>query len=678
MVEVRESPDRLDVKRAVDGAVLRTQRYLFDVQKPEGYWWGRLESNATMEAEFLMLNHFMEVPDRSKWPKLAAYILKQQREDGSWGQYYGAPGDLSTSVECYVALKLTGVPAGKLEMRKAKDFILSRGGVSQTRVFTKIWLALLGQWPWEGVPAMLPEMTLLPSWFPVNLYNFSSWARATVVPIMILMTQRPVRPLPPEADVPELFPDGLDRRQYFLRRPNRLLSWKTIFWGLDKGLRVYEALPVKPGREYAVRRAKEWIVQHQEADGSWGGIQPPWVYSLMALKTLGHELDDPVVARGLKGFEAFAIEDEETLSVQACVSPTWDTCLTMIALQDSGLAPDHPVLKRAAEWLMGLEIRKRGDWAVRVKNQVEPSGWAFEFANDWYPDVDDTAEVLIALMRTRLDGEREDDKRAAIKRATAWLLHMQSRNGGWAAFDKDNQQGVVTQIPFSDFGETLDPPSEDVTAHVLEAFGRAGSPAASHPQVKKGLDYLWKEQRQDGPWFGRWGVNYVYGCGAVLPALESLGQDMSDPRVMKAVTWLVDHQNPDGGWGESCASYVDPAWYGRGPSTASQTGWGILALMAAGEWDSLAVEKGLRYLASTQRSDGSWDEPWFTGTGFPGYGIGRHLERMPQQGENGFQGAEMAAGFMINYHMYRLYWPLMALGRYKRHCEGTLSRSTDS
>lgn len=677
MVELRGSADKLDVKRAVDTAVQRSQSYLLARQHEDGYWWGRLESNATMEAEFLMLNYFMEVPDTSKWPKLANYILKQQREDGSWGQYYGAPGDVSTSVECYFALKLAGIQAGTPAMQKAKEFILGKGGVPKTRVFTKIWLALLGQWPWEGVPALLPELTLLPSWFPMNLYDFSSWARATVVPIMILMTQKPVRAVPGSAEIAELFPNREDRKQYYLKRPSGLLNWRTFFWGLDRGLRLYEAMPLKPGRKYAIHRAKEWILERQEADGSWGGIQPPWVYALMALKTLGHALDDPYVAKGLKGFEAFAIEDEDTLTVQACVSPVWDTCLTMIALQDSGASQGHPALQRAAEWLLKMEIRKRGDWAVRVKDDVEPSGWAFEFDNDWYPDVDDTAEVVIALLRTRMPQAREADRQATLKRAAAWMLHMQSKNGGWAAFDKDNVRGVVAKIPFSDFGETVDPPSEDVTAHVLEAFGRMGSPPVSDPRLRKALHFLWREQDRDGPWFGRWGVNYVYGSGAVLPGLESLGVDMADGRVRKAVAWLLAHQNDDGGWGESCASYVDPAWRGRGPSTASQTGWGLLALMAAGEWDSPAVERGLLFLANTQKADGSWDEPWFTGAGFPGYGLGRRLSNAPNPGQDGFQGAEMAAGFMINYHMYRNYWPLMALGRYKRYREGAIRRSTD-
>ncbi|MSQ11605.1 MAG: squalene--hopene cyclase [Dehalococcoidia bacterium] len=675
MVRLKGQAEKSSLKTAVDIAVQRSREYLLACQHTEGYWWGRLESNSTMEAEYLMLQHFMEVPDRSKWPKLVKYILTQQRQDGSWGQYYGAPGDVSTAVECYFALKLAGVSPETLAMQRAKQFILSRGGVPKTRVFTKIWLALLGQWPWEGVPAMLPEFTIVPARFPLNIYSMSSWARGTVVPILILVAKRPVRPVPESAFINELFPDGADKRQHHIRRPKPLVSLPGLFWGVDKGLRLYEKIPIKPGRGYAFRKAERWIVEHQEADGSWGGIQPPWVYSLMALKTLGRSLDDPVIAKGLKGFDGFAIEDEETFSVQACVSPVWDTCLAMIALEDAGVPPDHPALQRAAAWLLAREIRKRGDWSVRVP-KAEPSGWPFEFSNDWYPDIDDTAEVLIALHRSKLAPPDEERKQAAIDRATAWLLHMQSRDGGWAAFDKNNLTDAVAKLPFSDFGEMLDPPSADVTAHVLEALGRLGY-GADHGAARRGLAYLWKEQEPEGPWFGRWGVNYIYGSGAAVPALEVLDQDVSDPRVQKTVAWLVQHQNQDGGWGESCTSYVDASWRGRGPSTASQTAWALLALMAAGQWGHAAVERGLLYLAGTQKSGGSWDEPWFTGTGFPGYGIGRPHRKQPKPGENGYQGAEMAAGFMINYNMYRNYWPLMALGRYKRHQEGVIRRSTD-
>ncbi|MFN3476338.1 MAG: squalene--hopene cyclase, partial [Candidatus Methylomirabilales bacterium] len=348
---------------------------------------------------------------------------------------------------------------------------------------------------------------------------------------------------------------------------------------------------------------------------------------------------------------------------QACVSPVWDTGLALIALVESGMPSDHPALVRAGEWLLQKQVLRPGDWAVKVKG-VEPGGWPFEFANDWYPDIDDTALVIIALHLACL--KDEGAKRQAMERGLRWILGMQSKNGGWAAFDRDNTRTPLAKIPFADFGEALDPPSVDVTAHVVECLGRLGYDR-THPAVRKALDYIFREQEPDGPWFGRWGVNYIYGTGAVLPALEAIGETMNHPRVRRAVEWLLSHQNPDGGWGESCASYADPSLKGQGPSTASQTAWALMALLSAGEGGRLAVERGVRFLLTTQREDGTWDEPYFTGTGFPGYGTGERLRYHPKPGE---MGLELSAGFMINYHLYRNYWPLMALGRYRQFLEG--------
>lgn len=650
----------------VERSVKRAQDFLLGLQYPEGYWWGELESNCTMEAEFIMLTHFLGAVDRRRERKLVNYILSKQREDGTWGQYYGAPGDLNTTTECYFALKLAGVSAQEPFMRKARDFVLSKGGVPRTRVFTKIWLALFGQWEWRGVPVMPPELVLLPRWAPFNIYDFSSWARATIVPLLVLMDRKPVKPVPAECHIDELYPRPRSETDYSIKRPKRLVGWEGFFYAGDLVLRLLERLPVKPTRGQALRRAEQWILDHQERDGSWGGIQPPWVYSLMALHSLGYPLDHPVMKRGLEGFETFIIEDAETLRVQACVSPVWDTCLAMIGLLDSGLAPDHPALVKAARWLLDREVRKAGDWHIKVRD-VPPGGWAFEFCNDTYPDIDDTAEVVMALDRVRTPFEEE--KQGAIQRAVRWVLAMQSSDGGWAAFDKDNTRIYIAKIPFADFGETIDPPSVDVTAHVVEMLGQLGYPA-THPSVDRALEYMLAEQEADGSWFGRWGVNYIYGTGAVLPALASLGLDMRAPYVRRAVAWLQGHQNDDGGWGESCASYVDPAYRGRGPSTASQTAWALMALLAAEEVHHPATARGVRFLMDTQRPEGGWDEPWFTGTGFPGYGIGQRLDRFPPPDDPDFQGTELSAGFMINYHMYRHYWPLMALGRYRRLLRG--------
>jgi squalene-hopene/tetraprenyl-beta-curcumene cyclase len=657
---------RRELAPAVEEVVERAQEYLRSRQHPGGYWWGELESNPTMEAEYLLLTCFLEVVDRGRWRKLANYILSKQREDGSWGQYFGAPGDVSTSVECYFALKLAGIPPDAGEMRRAREFILSRGGVPRVRVFTKIWLSLFGQWEWKGTPVMPPELMFLPSWFPFNLYEFSSWARATLVPMLIILTERPVRPIPESARIDELYPEPRDHTDYSLPGPGELMGWRRFFHIADRLLRLYRRVPVKPGRRQAVRRAIHWIVAHQEADGSWAGIKPPWVYSLIALKTLGYPTDHPVMKKGLEGFEGFAIEEGDTWRVQACMSPVWDTALVMIALLDSNVPAGDPAIQRAARWLVKEQITTGGDWQVKNKGAL-PGGWAFEFENDLYPDVDDVAEVVMALAGAHLDGDEGRGKERAIRRGVDWLLSMQCKNGGWAAFDKDNTKGYIAKIPFSDFGEALDPPSVDVTAHAVEMLGKLGYDREL-PAIRRAYRYIRDEQEPGGSWFGRWGVNYIYGTGAVLPALRAVGEDMGQPYVGRALDWVVAHQNPDGGWGETCGSYVDPSLRGKGPSTPSQTAWALLSLLAGmgeGAVGHPAVEAGVRYLAETQKGDGSWDEPHFTGTGFPGYGVGQRLKRLPDPGQVGYQGLEMPAAFMINYHMYRNLWPLTALGRYR-------------
>lgn len=636
---------RASLREGLDEAIQRSQAYFLRTQHPDGYWIGQLETNVCMAAEYLLLTHFLGVRDEARWTKLANYIRDQQRPDGAWAIYYGGPPDLNATVESYFALKLAGVSPDESAMRKAREWALSAGGVPKVRVFTKIWLALLGQWDWRGVPVLPPEMMFLPHWFPLNIYDFASWARATIVPMLIILSERPVCPVPDSARIDELYPNGRDGTDYAPPKPAGA-SWKRFFHEADGLLRKYERVtrlpwvraPVLTVRERAYRAAEEWIVAHQEADGSWGGIQPPWVYSLIALRLRGYQLDHPVMKRGLEGFDGiWAVEDERTFTPQACLSPVWDTALAMIALLDSGLAPDHPALQTAARWLICEQVLTGGDWQIRAP-AVEPGGWPFEFENDIYPDIDDTAEVLIALARTRMTDPAQDrHKRAAIERGRRWLIGMQSANGGWGAFDKDNTRRLTNEIPFCDFGEVIDPPSEDVTAHVIEALAYLGD--GDSEVVRRGLRYLRREQCADGSWFGRWGVNYVYGAGGVLPAFRAAGRDMSKPRFQRATSWLRDRQNPDGGWGETPASYNDPALAGRGESTASQTAWGLMGLLAADESGD-TVADGLRWLVERQEEDGQWQEPQFTGTGFPG-------------------------DFYIKYHLYRNYWPLTALGRYR-------------
>ncbi len=644
-------------------------------QAPEGYWIGLLETNCCMEAEWIMAMHFMGIENAPGTDQVVQAILNQQRDDGSWEVYYRAPsGDINTTVECYTALKTAGFSAEHQVMKKARQWILDHGGLTHIRVFTRYWLALMGEWPWNQTPALPPEMIFQPLWFPFNIYHFSSWARATIMPLAVLCSRRPSSPLAPERRLDELFPQGRENFDFRIRRKHGALSWEGMFFMTDRLLNAYTSSPVKPFRETAIKVSLDWIIRHQDADGVWGGIQPPLIYSLMALHTEGFLHDHPVMAKGLDAFDRhWSFEKNGGRYICASESIVWDTFLTMLAQLDCGLDFNKSEsMQRALKWVMGKFITSQGDWQVKVRG-VEPGAWAFERANTWYPDIDDTAVALIVLVRLMklpgvLDGDLRDQVDSAVKRALSWIDAMQCSNGGWAAFDRDNYGKLLTKIPFSDFGEALDPPSVDVTGHVLEAMGLIGR-KTDHPVVARGLEYIRSEQEEDGSWFGRWGVNYIYGTAAVLPGLESVGEDMNAPYIKKAAEWIAAHQNPDGGWGESCASYMDDTFKGKGESTASQTAWAIMALLAAGDnryEDS--IKRGLNRLITTQRQDGTWDEPWYTGTGFPGYGVGERTDIVRRRELD--QGGELSRGFMINYNLYRHYFPLMAIGRALRYYKG--------
>jgi squalene-hopene/tetraprenyl-beta-curcumene cyclase len=616
----------------------RAVGHLLGRQHEDGWWQGELQTNVTMDAEDLLLREFLRIRTPEETDAAARWIRSQRRADGTWSNFAGGEADLSTTVEAYVALRLAGDAPDAGHMAETAAWIRDRGGIPATRVFTRIWLALVGQWSWDDLPVMPPELIYLPAWAPFNVYDWACWARQTIVPLTVVGSLRPSRPLPFE--LPELYPAGT--------RPGPVPAptadgWSAVFERLDKVLHRYEGGPAKTRpmravRTAAMRRAAEWIIARQERDGSWGGIQPPWVYSLMALHLLGYSLDHPVVARGLAGLDRFTIwedtPDGPVRRLEACQSPVWDTVLAIIGLADAGLPADHPALMRAAGWVLDEEIRGPGDWQVR-RPGLAPGGWAFEFDNDGYPDVDDTAEVLLALRRVATAATPRSA--AAVQRGVTWLTGMQSKDGGWGAFDADNVKRLVTKLPFCDFGEVIDPPSADVTAHTIEALAAEG--LAGSKAVRRGVAWLLRAQESDGSWFGRWGANYIYGTGAVVPGLIAAGVRPGKPCIRRAVAWLEAHQNPDGGWGEDLRSYDDPGWAGRGESTASQTAWALLALLAAGDGDGAAAERGIRWLAQTQRPDGGWDEPQFTGTGFPG-------------------------DFYINYHLYRVVFPVSALGRY--------------
>ena len=618
-------------------AIGRARDWLLERQDPAGFWWGELESNASITSEYLLLTHHLGIGDRELWDGIAKYLRAQQRPEGFWPQYRDGPGDVSTSVEAYFALKLAGDDPDAAHMARARAWIIEQGGIAEARVFTKIWLAMFGEFDWERLPAMPAWLNLLPAWFPVNIYDFASWARATIVGITVIMATRPTAALPAGAGVPELWAKPSDRRKFAAERPARLRSRGGCFWLLDKALRALDRNNIRPFERRALASAERWLLDRQEADGCWGGIQPPWVYAILALRSLGYSLDHPVLERALAAFGRFTWREDGMIWTESCQSPVWDTCLASLGLLDSGLPAGHETLQRAGHWMLQEQVLAGGDWQVTLPD-TPPGGWAFEFDNDAYPDVDDTAVVMMALERIPLP-DAAPDRRRALERGLQWMLAMQSGNGGWGAFDADNAKTFLAEIPFADFGELLDPPTADVTAHALEYLGQLGY-SGQYPPARRGLRFLYDLQEPDGSWWGRWGVNYIYGLGAALPALAALNEPMDAPAVREAVEWLLRHQLPDGGWGESCDTYADPSLRGAGPATPSQTAWALMALIAAGKAGHPAVERGIAFLLDRQRADGTWDEPEFTGTGFP-------------------------SDFMINYHLYRHYFPLMALGRWQ-------------
>lgn len=625
-----------ETRSALDTAIERTQDFFFREQLPEGYWWAELESNVTITAEYLILFRFMGMVNPEKEQKITAYLLSKQTQEGFWTIYYGGPGDLSTTVEAYFALKLAGYPADHPAMAKARAFILGKGGIIKCRVFTKIFLALFGEFAWFGVPSMPIELMLLPNWAYFNMYELSSWSRATIIPLSIVMTERPVRKLPPEARVQELYVRPPRPTDYTFTKDNGILTWKNIFIGIDHLLKVYEKNPFRPFKNQGLAAAEAWVIEHQEVTGDWGGIQPAMLNSVLALHCLGYANDHPAVAKGLEALANFAIEGDDTLVLQSCISPVWDTALALKALVDSGVPTDHPSLVKSTQWLLDREVRKRGDWKIKCPN-LEPGGWAFEFLNDWYPDVDDSGFVMMAIKDVAVKDTKTKEEK--IRRGINWCLGMQSKNGGWGAFDKDNTKHLLNKIPFADLEALIDPPTVDLTGRMLELMGTFGY-SKTDPAAARALQFVKENQEPEGAWWGRWGVNYLYGTWSVLAGLAAMGEDLSQPYIKRAINWIKSRQNLDGGWGETCESYHDPSLAGVGESTPSQTGWALLALMAVGEADSSTVSRGIQYLLDNQNPDGTWDENNYTGTGFPKY-------------------------FMIKYHIYRNCFPLTALGTYR-------------
>jgi squalene-hopene/tetraprenyl-beta-curcumene cyclase len=622
----------------LENAVERGADYLLSVQADQGYWLGELEADSTLESDYIYYLFVLGKAEPERIAKLANYVRHKQLPDGGWNIYPGGPSELNATCKAYFALKLAGDSANTPHMVKARETVHRLGGLERSNSYVRFYLALAGALGWDMVPAILPEMMLLPNWFYLNIYEMSSWTRGIVIPMAILSALRPDWRLPEHAHIDELFCDPAHKKAAF-DWSDQLLSWRNFFLALDRALKLYEKLPWKPLRQRALREAKSWLLEHLERTEGLAAIYPAMMNSIFALMALGHGPDDPLTAREIREFARFEIEEGDTIRLQPCVSPVWDTCIAMVALEEAGIAPDHPALVKAAEWLLSKQVLGPGDWQIKNKD-AEPGGWVFEFRNDFYPDVDDTAFVLMALQRVKYP--EPERMKAAVRRGVQWLLSMQNQDGGWAAFDRDNNKTFLCNIPFADHNAMIDPSTADVTARVMECLGRFGWPA-DHPAMRRGLQFLLQDQCEDGSWFGRWGVNYVYGTSGVLRALETVSLTAKQ-YCQRAVKWLREVQKDNGSFGESLHSYHDPATKGQGTSTASQTAWGLIGLLAGAEQDDPAIEKAVSYLVEQQNRDGSWSESEFTGTGFP-------------------------CVFYLKYHLYRNSFPLYALARFRNQVQ---------
>ena len=616
----------------MESALKRAVAWLQEAQMPDGYWKGELEGDTILESEYIMLMRFLGRDRPRKLQKAAAYLRKKQMDSGGWPCYPGGPVDVSVSVEAYFALKLIGAKQDDPHMIRARNAINSAGGACAVNSYTKYYLAMLGQIPWHDAPAVPPELNLLPRWFYFNIYEISSWSRAIVVTLSIIWAKRQVVHVPPEQGISELF-DDKTKNQIRLQMRKPTISWRNFFIKTDSIIKTLEKIGWLPLRQAAINRAERWMLQHLSHSAGLGAIYPPMVYTLIALKVLGYPDDSREVREALDELEALEIEEEETLRLEPCTSPVWDTAIAVNALHQAGIDGDSTSMLDAARWLVGKEVTQWGDWSIK-RPYLEPGGWYFEFLNEYYPDIDDTAMVLMALRKCGDVPEKQD----CMRRGLNWLLGMQGSDGGWASFDVDNNREIFNHIPFADHNAMLDPSTSDITARILEMlsfFGFTMQDAA----VRRAIEFMRRTQEPDGSWYGRWGVNYIYGTWQGIRGLTRIGIEQSDLMIVNAARWLISVQNDDGGWGEGCDSYSNSIRKAQCPSTASQTAWALMGLMCAGHINSNAVARGLEYLVSSQQPDGTWDEENFTGTGFPRV-------------------------FYIKYHLYRHSFPTMALGMY--------------
>jgi squalene-hopene/tetraprenyl-beta-curcumene cyclase len=616
------APKIKEAARSAAGALAR-------LQHPTGYWCGNLTADTTLESDFVLLNLWLYPSNETGWnpasrkriDKALATVLERQLPDGGWNIYAAGPSELNATIRAYVALRLGGFDATNPALRRARDRVLELGGLQEANSYTKINLSLFGLFPRQYAPSVPPELVIIPGNL---LYEMSSWTRAIIVPLSIVQASGIQRPAPSGFSIDELYAPGVK-----LRLPKKnLLS--ALFNQADRVIKLWERRGVKDVRARAIREAEKWMIERTHFSGGLGAIYPGMMYSIMAMDALGYERDQPDFVEAMHQFESLILETDDRLEFQPAVSPVWDTAIALFAFGEAG-AIDSERARLAADWLLDKEVRRKGDWSVKRPN-LSPGGWVFEFANEYYPDIDDTAMVLLGLEHARAS---DPDRQArAEKRAVNWLLGMQSSDGGWAAFDVDNNWQVLNRIPFADHNAMLDPTCPDITGRVMEALCRRGM-TYNDPAISRGVNYLLTHQKDDGSWYGRWGVNHVYGTFLALRGLRASGSTSARPAFEKAAGWLISIQNPDGGWGESCASY-DQHCFVTAPSTPSQTAWALLGLEAAGERDSAAVQRGIEWLLDRQKADGNWDEDLCTGTGFPNV-------------------------FYLQFHLYRLYFPLLSL-----------------
>jgi squalene-hopene/tetraprenyl-beta-curcumene cyclase len=626
----------------ISQAINRAQENLLRQQHPDGHWCGELLVDSTLCSDFVLFMHWAGEVDEQMQQRCVRHILKRQLPDGGWNVYHGGPSEINASVKGYFALKLAGYSPDLPFMEEARANILRLGGIPRMNTFSKLYLALLGQFPWKYLPTIPVEMVLLPKWAPFNIYKMSSWSRAMLVPLAIINHFKPTRELPGLKQLHELYPLGTEHEDFRLPRDERFFSWRNFFLTMDDVFKFLRPLGIQPVRRRALEEAERWMIERiGEGSDGLATVFPAMLNSLIALRALGYSTQNPVYQKATKDFAELFVDDPEDFRIQPCLSPVWDTAINMISLAESGLPAEHPVLQKAANWLIDKEVRIRGDWSVNNAHP-EASGWAFEYNNVYYPDTDDTAMVLMALRLVKPQDRQVLDE--LFTRALAWQVSFQCSDGGWAAFDKEVTTAWLEDMPFADHNAILDPTCSDLTARTLELFGYIDFDRG-HPSVRRALQYLIDTQDDDGSWYGRWGVNYIYGTWQVLRGLRAIGEEMTQHWILRGRDWLESCQNDDGGWGETCASYDDPTLKGRGESTASQTAWALMGICACGDLDRSSVQRGLRFLLSSQKADGSWDEPQITGTGFPKV-------------------------FYLKYDMYRQNFPLLALATYVNYRSG--------